>query len=168
MGARTPADPQTSTFASQKCSGVVVKCSKRPVSPNRHIESPAGREPIDSPSLSLGGRRVPNVDSNLRLDQTSWRSCNLCSLGFASVATGSNNLGPCDLFSSYFVVDLPRNVEALGPEPSGLFGTSFWGEFWNVFVSHLRFIIVALMVPKCTCSSYNYGDGSSSSLLDTN
>lgn len=80
---------------------------------------------------------------------------------------GSNNLGPCDLFSGYFVVDLPRNVEGLGAEPSGLFGTSFWGEPWNISVSHLRFILVATMVPKCTCSNYNDVD-SSSSLLDTN
>lgn len=63
MGARTPADPQTSTFAGQKRSGVVVKCSKGPFLPNRRIESPAERAAIDSPSLSLGGRRVPNVDS---------------------------------------------------------------------------------------------------------
>lgn len=65
MGARTPADPQTSTVAGQTCSGVVVKCLKGPFLLNHHIESPAEREAIDSPSLSLGGRRVPNVDSTV-------------------------------------------------------------------------------------------------------
>lgn len=91
MGARTPDDPQTSTFDdvfqmwTRTCRPDQTSCS-RPV---------RGKAAICAASASL---RSP---------------------------CGSNNLGPRDLFSSYFVVDLPRNVEGLGPEPSGLFRTSF-------------------------------------------
>lgn len=139
----------------------MVKCSKRPFLPNRHIESPAERETIDCPSVPLGGRRVPNVDSiappgpDELLPAGSGKAAICAASASLRSRCGSNNLGPCDLFSGYFVVDLPRNVKGLGPEPSGLFRTSFWGESWNVSVSHLRFILVASMVPKCTCSNYN-------------
>lgn len=44
---------------------------------------------------------------------------------------GSNNLGPRDMSSAYFAVDLPRNVDGLEREPSGFFGTLFLADFRN-------------------------------------
>lgn len=167
MGAHAPADPQTSTFACQKC-------SKRPFLRNRHIESPAEGVTMDSPSLSLGGQSVPNLDTNVppgrdELQPAGSGKAAICrAAALLRSRCGSNNLRPCDMFSSCLVVDLPTNVEGLGREPSGLFGTRLWSDSMGLCVSQATtalvcFTIVALRVPKSTYSNSNDGGDSSSS-----
>lgn len=143
MGARTPADPQTSTFARKKCSGLVVKSSKRPFFFYKTARSnhQLREKPLILPVCHWEDSVSQMWTQTCRLDQT---SCSrplreklqfvqlLLCFGRAveAIIWGPATCSPVILWWIFLEMWKDWDQNHLGPEPSGLFRTSDGAPSW--------------------------------------